>query len=323
MLCIKNNSKNPYFNLAAEEYLLKHKDEDIFMLWQNKDTVVVGKHQNIYAEINLDFVRENNINLARRLSGGGTVYHDLGNINFTYIMTGKYGKMVDFAKYTDDIVQALHSMNIPASRNKRNDLIIDNKKISGNAEHVFKNRVLHHGTLLFNSELDVLNKAIKAPETKYTDKAVQSVRSKVCNISKFADNETDIMGFYNKIFNFILGKYTNAKLYTFTQNDIEQIKKLEKEKYSTWDWVFGYSPKYELTKTISKNNKSLDIYLRIKRGIIEYTQIKGDMLNSGEIIELSKFLTNKKHDKDNLLNSYKNNNTNINNNFITIINSIF
>ncbi len=323
MLCIKNNCKNPYFNLAAEEYLLKNTDEDVFMLWQNKDTVVVGKHQNIYAEINLDFVRDKNITLARRLSGGGTVYHDAGNVNFSYIMTGKHGRMVDFAKYTDDIVEALHNMNIPALRNQRNDLTINNKKISGNAEHVFKNRVLHHGTLLFNSQLDVLNKAIKAPENRYIDKAVQSVRSKVCNISEFADNQVDVGVFYDEVFNFILGKYDNAKLYSFTQQDIEQIQKLEQEKYSTWDWIFGYSPKYELTKTIIKNNKSLEVYLNIKRGIIELAKFKGDMLNSEESEELSKFLINKKHDKDILLNLYKNQNTDINNNFITIINSIF
>ncbi len=322
MLCIKNTCKNTYFNLAAEEYLLKNKKEDIFMLWQNRATVVVGKHQNTYAEINLDFVRENNINVARRLSGGGTVYHDLGNINFTYIMTGKQGKMVDFAKYTDDIVEILNIMNIPASRNQRNDLVINNKKISGNAEHVFKNRVLHHGTLLFNSELDVLKKAIKASETKYTDKAVQSVRSKVCNIHEHTDNETNTTIFYDKIFNFILRKY-NAELYTFSKNDIEQIQKLEQEKYSSWDWIFGYSPKYELRKTINIDNKISHVQLSVKKGIIETAKIESNIINNQEIKEITEFLINKKHDKDVLLNSYKNEKTNINHNFITIINSIF
>ncbi len=323
LLCIKNNIQNPYFNLAIEEYMLKNKQEDVFMLWQNEPTVVVGKHQNAYAEINHDYLDQKNIKIARRLSGGGTVYHDLGNINFTYIMTGKHGRMVDFAKYTDDILQVLHEMNVPAIRNKRNDLIINNKKISGNAEHVFKNRVLHHGTLLFNSELDVLNKAIQVAEKTYIDKAVQSVRSKVANISEYTDNQIDIHIFYDKVFDFILSKYPHAQLYTLSGEEIKQIKKLEQEKYSTWHWIFGYSPKYELVKTIKQADKYLDLRLNIKKGIIEDVDIKGNMLNKQLISKLSDVIRHQKHDKNTLLNLYKSKYSQIENEIMLVLSSIF
>ncbi len=152
MLCIYLKNTNPYFCLAAEEYFLKNFDDDIFMLWQSDDTIVVGKHQNALGEINYRFVRKNNITVARRISGGGTVFHDSGNVNFSFIKNVKSSAEISFKQFTEPVVNTLAKLDIIATTSGRNDLLIEGKKISGNAEHIFKKRVLHHGTLLYNSD---------------------------------------------------------------------------------------------------------------------------------------------------------------------------
>jgi len=178
MLIVNRPHTDPWFNIAAEEYFLKNFQEDIFMLWQNEASIIVGKHQNTLAEINYPYVKENGIPVIRRISGGGTVFHDLGNLNFTFIQNGEKGKLVDFRKFTDPILAVLNKMGVPAVFEGKNDLRVDGLKISGNAEHVFKNRVLHHGTLLFSSVLNDLGKALKVKTDRFTDKAVKSIRFK-------------------------------------------------------------------------------------------------------------------------------------------------
>ncbi|MCK5693684.1 MAG: lipoate--protein ligase family protein, partial [Bacteroidales bacterium] len=183
MLCIISPYTNPYFNLAAEEYLLKSFQEDMFLLYRNRPSIVVGKHQNTLAEINLPFVQENEILVARRITGGGTVFHDLGNLNFAFFTSGKEGELVDYKRATTPIVEALKKMGLEVRLGKRNELLLKGLKISGTASHVFKQRVLHHGTLLFSSEMGKLSAALKSDKERFTDRAVKSVRSRVTNIS--------------------------------------------------------------------------------------------------------------------------------------------
>ena len=156
MICIADHRTDPYFNLAAEEYLLKSKNEDYFMLWRNEPSIVVGKHQNALAEIDLLYAREKGFKVARRISGGGTVFHDLGNLNFSFISNGEEGKLINYRKYATPIVEVLGMLGIEATFSKRDDILIEGMKISGNASHVYKQRVLHHGTLLFSSDLSDL-----------------------------------------------------------------------------------------------------------------------------------------------------------------------
>lgn len=303
LLCINNHCTDPYFNLATEEYLLKNRQENIFMLWQNEPAVVVGKHQNIHAEINHDFIAEKKVKVARRLSGGGTVYHDLGNLNFTYIMNGEEGKMVDFTKYTDDILQVLNLLGARAERNKRNDLILDGKKISGNAEHIFKQRVIHHGTLLFNADLETLEEAIKVQAGKYSDKAVQSVRSKVTNILPYLQAAMGLDEFRATLLNFMLNKYRNTSVYELSEEEKNEIEQLKQQKYVQWDWVYGYSPKYTLKKEFEKAGKKLIIELSIKKGVIDKVACFGDLLNEPAKEKLQYLLVGKRHDKTELKNN--------------------
>lgn len=296
-LCINNTNTDPYFNLATEEYLLKNKTDDIFMLWCNEPVVVVGKHQNAMAEINYEFIEKQKIKVARRLSGGGTVYHDAGNLNFTYIMNGETGKLVDFTRYTDDILEVLNNLGVPAARNKRNDLIINDKKISGNAEHIFKQRVIHHGTLLFNSDLEVLNEAIKVKTGEYSDKAVQSVRSKVTNIAPYLKTNLGIRDLRKELMDYMLQKYEHARIFQLSDDDITAIEKLKNEKYTTWDWIFGYSPKYVLKKEVLLEGKTMEVELTIKKGNILSALFSGELLNEVEINVLSQCLAGQRHDK--------------------------
>jgi lipoate---protein ligase len=250
MLCIRRDETDPYFNLAAEEYVLHHFNNDCFMLWRNGPSVIVGKHQNTLAEINYDFISKNNIKVVRRISGGGTVFHDLGNINFTFIRNGDPGKLIDFRKFTQPVIDVLATLGIEARFEGRNDLTIGGKKFSGNAEHVFKNRVLHHGTMLYEAKMTDLTNALNVDPDKFKDKAIKSVRSRVTNISEHLTTPLDIQDFITLVMNHIVSTHQDAKLYQFSEQDRNGINELVKRKYSTWEWNFGYSPKYNLTKSV-------------------------------------------------------------------------
>ncbi len=260
-------STSPYFNLALEEYFFKQIKEDSIILWQSKNAIVVGKHQNALAEINLPFALENNIDIVRRLSGGGTVFHDLGNLNFTFIQTGEKEKLVDFSRFLKPIIMALAELGIEASQGKRNELLVDGKKISGNAEHTFKNRVLHHGTLLFNSNLSTLIKSLRINPLKYQDKAIKSVQSRVVNIQDHLSN-TDFNTFRKSLKNSLMQQFEIECEYELNENDKLQINTLEKEKYRTWDWNYGYSPSYTLNKILNFNGQNINFKIEVKKGEI-------------------------------------------------------
>jgi len=276
MILINRPHTDPYFNIAAEEYILKAFDEDVFMLWQNEPSIIVGKHQNTLAEINYQFVKENNIPVIRRISGGGTVFHDLGNLNFSFIKNGEKGKLVDFKRFTDPIVNILNEMGVPAKFEGKNDLRVNGLKISGNAEHVFKNRVLHHGTLLFSSDLSYLNKAIKVNAGRFEDRAVKSNRSMVANITDFMNPAVVIENFKEQIIEFVGRKESNPEFYSLTGKDILEIDNLVTEKYSKWSWNFGYSPKYSLQNSIKTEYGIIVFNTQVENGMIKKLNISGD-----------------------------------------------
>lgn len=265
-LCINQTSINPYFNLAAEEYFLKNFREDFFMLWRSQASVVVGKHQNALAEINHEFVRDNHIPVARRLSGGGTVFHDPGNVNFTFIRNVEKISEVNFKVFTVPVVEALKKLGVDAYSTGRNDLLIDGKKISGNAEHVHRNRVLHHGTLLFDSRLENLKGTLKVDLSKFEDKAVQSNRSEVTNIAAYLPNPIPVEDFTNFIFAEISRNYPDFRVYELTPEDVEAIEKLSVEKYQTWDWIFGYSPRYRFSNKLNTERGEIHFSIQVEKG---------------------------------------------------------
>lgn len=220
MLCIHHHSTDPYFNIATDEYIFKHLREDCFMLWRNDNAIIVGKHQNTQAEINKDYVKEHGIHVVRRLSGGGAVYHDLGNLNFSFTRTGDNAEeMIDFKRYTQPILEVLQSLGVQAEFSGRNDLLIEGKKFSGNAEHVFKNKVLHHGTLLFSSHMPDISGALKISPMKYKDRAVKSVPSRVTNIQDHLQEKITVEEFAQRIMDHITGTFPDCRMYEFTPEE--------------------------------------------------------------------------------------------------------
>lgn len=293
-LCINQPNNDPYFNLAAEEYFLKNFREDFFMLWRSKPSVVVGKHQNALAEINHEFVLENQIPVARRLSGGGTVFHDPGNVNFTFIRNVEKISEVNFTIFTVPVVEALKKLGVDAYTTGRNDLLIDGKKISGNAEHVHRNRVLHHGTLLFDSHLDALKGTLKVDLSKFQDKAVQSNRSEVTNISDYLPNPVSVQEFTAFIFAEISRNYSDFRVYELTPADIAAIQELSVEKYQTWEWIFGYSPKYRFTNQLETETGEIEISFLVEKGTMSELDIRG-AIPSETVRKIVDLLTGCKH----------------------------
>jgi len=274
-LCLNQQNSDPYFNLAAEEYFLKNFQENFFMLWRSQPSVIVGKHQNALAEINREFVQQNQILVARRLSGGGTVFHDRGNVNFTFIRNVEKVQEINFTIFTVSVLEALKKLGIEAYTTGRNDLLIDGKKISGNAEHVYRKRVLHHGTLLFNSHLEALKGALNVDLSKFDDKAVKSNRSEVTNIANYLPDTLTVEEFTGFVFDEIRQNTPEAMVYELNSADLEAIQKLSIEKYQTWDWIFGYSPKYHFTNKLENEHGELAINLMVDLGVLIEVHVSG------------------------------------------------
>ncbi len=292
MLIINRHNTDPCFNLATEEYVLKNFDEDSFMLWRNAPSIIVGKHQNTLAEINVDYVKKNNIPVVRRLSGGGAVFHDLGNLNFTFIRTGMEDSLIDFRKYTEPILEVMLKLGIAARFEGRNDLTINGMKFSGNAEHIWKNRVLHHGTLLFSAHMPDLAQALNADPLKFSDKAVKSVRSRVTNISEHLKNPMNVMQFAGLIQEYILEKYPDARMIELSAGDHEKIYELVRSKYNTWEWNFGYSPNYNLKKVVrTEKSGTIEFDLDVHNGKIQHIKIFGDYFSRFDTDEIESALT--------------------------------
>lgn len=300
MLLIERNSTDPYFNIATEEYLIKNTREPIFMIWQNRPSVIIGKHQNPLREVNLDFVNQLQIPVIRRISGGGTVYHDLGNINYSFIDFGKAESLVNFEKYSRPIISLLQKMGVDANLVGKSDLKINGKKFSGNASHVYKNKVLHHGTLLFNSNLALLEESIKIKKHHITDKAVNSNRSKVTNISEHLDGLVSIDAFKEHLIEHIINEFPDIQKSQLSNDQTQNIQLLVKEKYRSWNWNFGYSPRYTISGNIEINNKKTTLKFHFYKGFINQIDTAELSIDFDPLIGLQ-------HEKNILLESLQSN----------------
>lgn len=244
MIFIKNKNTDVYFNLAMEEYFFeKFKKDEVFMLWINEPSVVIGKHQNLIEELNMKYCFENNIKIARRLSGGGTVVHDFGNLNYTYITNTTGDTALDFKEFLKPMYNAFLNLNIDAHISPRNDFRVLEKKICGHSQFMRKKRVLHHGCILFDSNLDNLRNALNVKNKKIISKSAKSVKSSVANLKEISKLDYEISDFLEKLKNEILKTQENFEIYELTKEDILNIDKIKSEKYVTKDWIYGQSPK--------------------------------------------------------------------------------
>lgn len=274
MIFIERTQTDPFFNIAAEEYLLKNRNDETLMFWQSQPSVILGKHQNPVKEINLDYVNAHNIPVIRRISGGGTVFHDMGNINYTLI-TGseKQENLVDFKKFTLPMILFLKEFGLESQFEGKNNLILSGKKFSGNSAHVFKNRVMHHGTFLFETDLEAIENIINPHQSSIKDKSIESIHASVTNISDHLKEKISLESFKKKMSDFFVDYYGIKTFQKLTENEIEEIEKLAAEKYRDWSWNFGYSPKYRLRNEKETGSGVIQVELEVKDGLITDVQI--------------------------------------------------
>lgn len=297
MYYLVSQSNDPYFNISSEEYLLKNFTEEFFLLYINEPSIIVGKHQNTLSEINLDYVEANDIKVVRRLSGGGTVFHDSGNLNFCFIRNIAVNEDISFKRFTQPIVNALATIGIKATFSGRHDLLVNGKKISGNAMHVFKKRVLSHGTLLYTSQIGTLSRALKSNPSFFRDKSVKSNRSRVANISSFLASPPSIEEFTQQILGHIKAVNPDAKAYTFSDKDLAAVAQLQKEKFGTWEWNYGYSPKYTFRKDGVLDGKPASVNLKIEKGRINAVSLECLALSTEVMNALSAKLVDSLHER--------------------------
>ncbi len=280
---IYNPSTDPYYNLALEEWLMKNCDKDVFILWQNRPTVVIGRYQNAYAEVNVPYAEKNGISVVRRMSGGGAVFHDLGNLNFTFIVKDE-GSGIDFARFLTPIKEALAAIGIETEISGRNDLLMDGKKISGSAQCRKYGKVLHHGTLLVDVDVETLSNVLNVRSEKLVSKGINSVRSRVTNIKDvYPDvNVSVIMNALSETF--------SGRTLELSEKDKEEIKLLSKEKYSSWDYVYGSSKALSKTARERFEGGSIEISFDSENGVIRDIRISGDFFADGDVSLLERNL---------------------------------
>jgi lipoate---protein ligase len=274
MFLLNKQSTDPFFNLAAEEYLLKKSDSEYLILYINSPCIVIGKHQVSHREADTEFITRNSIPLIRRISGGGTVFHDEGNLNFAFISNAKEGKQIDFRKYTLPVIKFLSVLGVEARFEGKNDLKVNGLKISGNSEHVFRHRVLHHGTLLYDTNLDLLKGSIRKDASSYSTRAVTSNPSHVINLKILLPEVLDMNDLRSKMKTFFIDK-NDFHVTDFSPQQKADIESLAVEKYSTWDWNYAYGPDYEFRKCFTFAAKEHVCRMFVKDGIITDCEIQG------------------------------------------------
>ncbi|MBR5446505.1 MAG: lipoate--protein ligase [Clostridia bacterium] len=290
MIIIRNKSTDPYFNLAAEEYLTDHLSDDVFMLWQNEKSVIIGKNQNAFAELDRAFIDANGIKVVRRLTGGGAVFHDIGNVNYTFI-TQKGENSLDFARFCAPVIDALQTLGVNAVLTGRNDIAVDGFKISGNAQCVRGERFIHHGTLLFDADLGKMAGALRPDPLKLQSKGISSVRSRVTNLRPLLAEPLDTEGFIRYIETFVAKRAGITDVRDLTEEEQSGIQHLADTKYSTWDWNYGESKSYSRRERRRFAFGTVEAELEVSEGRITSVRISGDFFGTRDIAGLEVLLT--------------------------------
>lgn len=292
MKYIESKSTDPYFNLALEEYIFERlpRDDSYFMLWQNANTIVIGKYQNAFEEVNQKVADERGIRVARRLSGGGAVYHDMGNLNFTFIVDKEDADGMNFSIFTEPVCEVLRNFGVNAEFTGRNDIVIDGRKISGNSQYVKKDRVMHHGCIMLDSDLEKVADALNVKAAKFISKSSKSVRSRVTTINENAPRHITMEEFKSALKERILGN-SSVEPYELTEEDLAEINCLRDTKYATWQWNYGFEREFEMTREAKFDSGLVTVHLTAKDGRIRDIKIYGDFFGNGEIEDLEKALT--------------------------------
>jgi lipoate---protein ligase len=291
---------DPRVNLAIEEYALKHLDinESYLLFYINRPSIIIGKNQNTIEEINTEYVEQNDIIVVRRLSGGGAVYHDLGNLNFSFITKDDGESFHNFKKFTEPVVQALQKLGVNAELSGRNDLIAGGRKISGNAQFSTGGRMFSHGTLMFDSEIDHVVSSLRVKKDKIESKGIKSIRSRVANISEFLKEPLTMAEFRQLLLQYIFAENEKIPEYVLTEEDWEKINQISEERYQTWEWNYGKSPKFNYQHSQRFPIGSIDVRLEVKQGKIEAAKVYGDFFGVEDVTEIEERLIGVKYEKE-------------------------
>ena len=286
---METHSQNPYYNLAFEEYVLTHRTEgDYLLLWQNDNTIVVGQNQNTEAEINRPFVEEHHINVVRRSTGGGAVYHDLGNLNYSFITDAGDKESISIARFTHPVVEALKGLGLQAEASGRNDILVEGRKVSGTAQRLCGNRILHHGTLLFDANPDMVAGALQVDPEKFRSKSTKSVRSRIGNIRSFLREDMTLPAFWEYLRTALAqGAFQET---TLTEEELREVQRLRDEKYATWDWNYGKSPAYDMVNHRRFAGGTLEVHMNVRSGVIREIAFSGDFLSRRELAPVTEAL---------------------------------
>lgn len=297
-------SKNPYLNLATEDFLLHKRNEDFLVISINDPSVIVGKHQVTNREVNTRFTDRAGIPVIRRISGGGAVYHDHGNLNFAFIRQSEKGKQVDFPYYIKPVTDFLGSLGINALFRGKNDITVNGLKISGNAEHVFRERVLHHGTLLYEASIENMRNALKPANGNYSSRGVESNRTNVTNLKGMGNVPETIGKLASCMIDYFCSAMGDIQPFTPEEEEEQEIRSIAESKYMTWEWNYGYGPPYTFTTGFGASGRDYSCRFLVKDGIIWESDITG----SDEITAAGKKLIGCRHMHSDILRVFKSEN---------------
>lgn len=303
MKYIVNKSHNPFYNIALEAYAFRElRDEDeLFILWINEPTIVIGKHQNAIEEINKAYTDENGIHVVRRLSGGGAVYHDLNNLNYTIISNKTQEGAFDFKTFSQPVIETLADLGVTATFTGRNDLEIDGKKFCGNAQAYYKGRMMHHGCLLFDVDMTVLGNALQVSKDKIESKGVKSVRARVTNILDELPEKMTVEAFSEQLLNKIKEQYPDMTEYVLSEADLENIQNLADNQFATWDWTYGKSPDYTIKRSVRYPAGKLTSYVKVEKSVITGLKIYGDFFGIKDVSDIEEELIGLRYEYQDVL----------------------
>ncbi len=303
MKYIVNHSNNPAYNVALEAYAFRElMDEDeLFILWINEPAIIIGKHQNAIQEINTEYTEQHGIHVARRLSGGGAVYHDLNNLNYTIISNKSDEGAFDFKTFSQPVIETLADLGVDAEFSGRNDIEIDGKKICGNAQAYYKGRMMHHGCLLFDVDMSVLGDALKVSKDKIESKGVKSVRARVTNILKELPEKITVDDFSDNLFQKMQDSYPDMTEYQLSPDELRKIEQSANEQFGTWDWTYGKAPEYTISRDVRYPAGKITTYANVENSIIKSIKIYGDFFGIRDVDDIEMLLIGEPYDYNAIL----------------------